>query len=125
MGRHLIIEFYGCNPEMLANDERIKKTLLRSIEVMGGHVKGECLYKFPPYGGITLLIAIAESHVSIHTWPEHGYAAIDIFTCGSNMDPWKAYDVIINEFKPRKFNVTDIRRGILEEGTVDNSHTIK
>jgi len=114
LGRHLIIELYGCDSQLLTDEARLKGILLRAVHVMGGTVKGEYTHRFPVYGGVTVLIAIAESHVSIHTWPEHSYAAIDVFTCGESLDPWRAFDIILEEFRPHRYNIMEIKRGMFE-----------
>ncbi len=115
LGRHLLVELYNCEPKTLMDKEKVKNILLRSTKAMGATIKGEYTYKFPASGGISSLIVIAESHVSAHTWPEHGYAAVDIFTCGVSLDPWKAFNVILQEFNPRRYNVMEIRRGLMDE----------
>ena len=71
-------------------------------------------HAFSPHG-ITGMIIITESHFSIHTWPEYGYAAVDIFTCGTRVDPWKAADFLKEHLEASEIQVRDFRRGIPEE----------
>ncbi|MEM0217170.1 MAG: adenosylmethionine decarboxylase [Candidatus Nezhaarchaeales archaeon] len=111
LGRHLILELYGC-PSNLINDESlIKESLTEAVKMANGNVCGALFHKFNPQG-VTGVVVISESHISIHTWPEYGYAAVDIFTCGERMDPWKACEYIIEVFKPSNVNVLEIKRGL-------------
>lgn len=71
-------------------------------------------HQFTPYG-VTVLIMIAESHLAIHTWPEYGYAAVDIFTCGTTVDPWKAYHLLTAKLCSKLSLPREISRGIFED----------
>jgi S-adenosylmethionine decarboxylase proenzyme len=64
------------------------------------------------------VVNIAESHIAIHTWPEHGYAAVDVFTCGNNVDPEKAAKLIIERLEAQSHSVIELRRGIIEDSQV-------
>ncbi|RLF09424.1 MAG: S-adenosylmethionine decarboxylase proenzyme [Thermoprotei archaeon] len=112
LGRHLILELYGCPPNILDDEETIKGVMVEAVKVANGNVCGTFFHKFNPQG-VTGVVVISESHVSIHTWPEHGYAAVDVFTCGERMDPWKACEYIVKKFKPSNMNVLEIKRGLL------------
>jgi S-adenosylmethionine decarboxylase len=80
-GRHLMLELYGCPAEYLTDAVRIKAVLDRAAGSAGVRVLAVALHTFPG-GGLTCVMVLAESHLSIHTWPEHAYAAVDMFTCG-------------------------------------------
>lgn len=112
LGRHLIVEVFGVNPKLLDDEEKLKEILIQSALEAGGKICGVLFHKFEPQG-VTGLVLIAESHISIHTWPEHGYAAMDIFTCGSNVNPWKAFHYSVQELKPRNVNVVEVKRGLI------------
>ena len=112
LGRHLILELYGCSPEILDSEETIKRVLTEAVKAANGNICGVFFHKFNPQG-VTGVVVISESHISIHTWPEHGYAAVDVFTCGERMDPWKACEHIVKNFKPANVNVLEIKRGLL------------
>lgn len=114
MGRHLIAELYGCNASVLGDLETLRTTLLEAAEASGAKVLEEFFRKFSQGGGVTGLLAIAESHFSIHTWPEYGYAAVDLFTCGDHVNPWKAYEVIRGRMKPSRADVKELRRGLVK-----------
>ena len=83
LGRHVLLELRTCNPELLDDLEFLKKVLLEAAVKTGATVIGEIFHQFSPQG-VTGVVAIAESHLCIHTWPEFGYAGVDIFTCGEN-----------------------------------------
>lgn len=114
LGRHLIVELYGCDTSILGDPEVLRTTLLEAAEASGAKVLGEFFKKFPRGCGVTGILAIAESHISIHTWPEYGYAAVDLFTCGDRVDPWRAYEVICKNMKPTRTNVKELKRGLIE-----------
>lgn len=116
LGKHLICEAYGVNPEVLKDLEFLRRTLRQIAEATGSTILGEFFHKFETNGeGVTGVIAIAESHISIHTWPEYGYAAIDIFTCGERINPWKGLEVAKAALKPARIHTSEITRGIIEE----------
>ncbi len=112
LGRHIIAELYGCDPELLGNVEKLKELMLEATKKAGARVCGEFFCKLNP--GVTGIVAVAESHLSIHTWPEYGYAAIDIFTCGK-ADPYKAYDYIRKQLKPKEWKETYLERGLINK----------
>ncbi|MEM4466590.1 MAG: adenosylmethionine decarboxylase [Nitrososphaerota archaeon] len=114
LGRHLIVEMYGCLHKLLTDLDLAKKVLRESVESCGATYMGEFNTIFDN-GGFSYIILIAESHISIHTWPEYNYIALDIFTCGEKVDPWKAYEVITRYYQPSKINIVELKRGIVEE----------
>ncbi|MCD6509109.1 MAG: adenosylmethionine decarboxylase [Thermoprotei archaeon] len=111
LGRHIIAEFIGCPPSVLDDIEVLKEELVKAAEIAGATVLGDAFHKFKPYG-VTGVVIVGESHLSIHTWPEYGYAALDIFTCGNHVDPWKAYEVLKEVLKPKYVSVMELRRGV-------------
>lgn len=109
LGKHLIVELHGVSPELLNDLECLRKILLDAAIKAGATIIGDVFHKFSPHG-VTGVIAVKESHISIHTWPEFGYAALDIFTC-RNIDPVKALEIIIEEMKPKYHIVMNVSRG--------------
>jgi S-adenosylmethionine decarboxylase proenzyme len=87
--------------------------MLAAASQSGVTVLGESFHRFSPQGVSGVLI-IAESHFTIHTWPEHGYAAADIFTCGTTVQPEKAAEIIIERFNPRSHSIVQMFRGMVE-----------
>jgi S-adenosylmethionine decarboxylase len=116
LGRHIIAEMYGCDSGLLSDLGKSIAILREAVEASGATYLGELHERFEPWGGVTAIIALAESHISLHTWPEYGYAALDIFTCGERADPWKAYEHVVKSFKPAKVNVTEMVRGLIRMG---------
>lgn len=114
-GRHFIFELFGCDKAVLDDLTRIEGTMVDAAEAAGAMVVGKVFHKFAPQG-VTGVVIIAESHISIHTWPELGYAAVDIFTCSSRTEPMKAFDVISSLLKPKTTSVVEVKRGMMELG---------
>jgi len=110
LGKHLLIELNDCNRELLNNLEAIREIMLAAAIGSGATVLGESFHQFSPQG-VSGVIIIAESHLTIHTWPEHGYAAADIFTCGTTVLPEKAADIIIERFAPKNHSIMQMFRG--------------
>ena len=96
-GTHLIIDLFGA--ERLDDLKHIKETLKRCVEVAGATLLHIHLHHFTPNGGVSGVAVLAESHISIHSWPEASYAALDVFMCG-NAKPHAAIDVLKEAFKP-------------------------
>jgi S-adenosylmethionine decarboxylase len=115
LGRHLVCELHGISPGLLRDKELLRNVLLRAAEASGSTVVGDYFYKFEGDMGVTGVVVVAESHLSIHTWPEYGYAAVDVFTCGTHTDPWRALELLRDELKPERVEVTEMTRGILEQ----------
>ena len=114
LGRHLMIELRDCNRELLDDLDYIKDAMTRAAEEVGAHIVGESFHRFHPQG-VTGILAIAESHICIHTWPEHGYAAADIFTCGTSFEPRKAAQVLIDRVESKEPSVTELERGFVAQ----------
>ncbi|GIX40631.1 MAG: S-adenosylmethionine decarboxylase proenzyme [Leptospiraceae bacterium] len=112
LGIHYIIELYGCKPAILDDIEKIENTLNYSADLAGATIISSKFHKFSPQG-VSGVIVIAESHLSIHTWPELGYAALDLYTCNINMEIDKALDYIKNIFQPEEMIIKYLERGVL------------
>lgn len=110
LGTHLLLELRECDPQLLDDVAYIRQELLRAASTVNAHVVGESFHQFTPQG-VTGILSIAESHISIHTWPEHCYAAADVFTCGDHTMPERAAAVIIEALRCRDPEITEIRRG--------------
>lgn len=112
LGRHLLVEYHGCDPEILNDLERVKKFMLEAASESGATVLDASFHYFTPQG-VSGVVVIAESHLAIHTWPEYGYAAVDIFTCGNTVDPWKAFHYLRSTLDSKETSVNEIVRGEL------------
>jgi len=112
LGRHLLLDLKDCDREVLNNLSFLRSTLVGAAIDCGAVVLGESFHPFHPQG-VSGVVVIAESHLSIHTWPEYGYAAVDIFTCGTTVQPEKAAEVLIEKLGAKDHSLTEIRRGLL------------
>ena len=111
VGRHVIAELLGGNPNLLNDERYLRAALKEAAERAGGTVLDVTSHKFNPQG-VTALALLSESHISIHTWPEHGYSAVDVFTCGSHTNPQLACD-----FLKKALECTGESVKVLERGT--------
>jgi S-adenosylmethionine decarboxylase len=112
LGRHLLIELHGCNPELLKKVDVVKEILVSAAKACKATIVHTSFHEFNPFG-VSGVVVIAESHFSIHTWPEYRYAAVDIFTCGDVIKPEEAVDYIASRFRCKKPSVLEMRRGII------------
>ena len=108
-GSHLIIDFWEA--QGLNDKNRIEQAMISAVEAAGATLLHIHLHVFSPGGGVSGVAVLAESHISVHTWPERGYAAFDIFMCG-NADPTKAYEVLKRDFAPKKVVRATHKRGV-------------
>ncbi len=120
VGTHLLLELRQCNPRLLDDLEFVKETMVAAAKLMDAQIIGESFHRFKPQG-VTGVLAIAESHLSIHTWPELDYAAADIFTCGLSQDPRAAAQVIIDRMESKDSSIQIIKRGIEAPARVASS----
>jgi S-adenosylmethionine decarboxylase len=111
LGRHLIVEYTGCDRSTLDNMALIEEYLKDAARRSGATIVRSVMHRYNPQG-ISGMIVIAESHLSIHTWPEYGYAAVDFFTCGNSVDPYKAHHYMQKKLKAKMADVRDLNRGI-------------
>ncbi|MCH8206122.1 MAG: adenosylmethionine decarboxylase [Chloroflexi bacterium] len=114
LGTHLLLDLKECNPELLNDLHFIKQAMMGAADEARATIVGESFHKFHPVG-VTGVLSIAESHLLIHTWPEHGYAAFDIFTCGSVLKLKKAADLIIERLECSQPKYTELQRGLMAE----------
>ncbi len=109
-GQHLIIDLWG--GKNLDNLALVKQTLTEAVEAIGATLLNIDLHHFEPNGGISGVAVLAESHMSIHSWPEKGYAALDVFVCG-DCQPAKAIPVLRRAFLPDNIQCTELKRGLI------------
>ena len=109
LGRHLLAEFYKCSRETLDDENKISGIMTRAVEISKATIIAPFFHKFSPQG-VSGIIVIAESHLAIHTWPEHGYAAVDLFSCG-DFDFTGALKYIRDNLNAEKYSILSIKRG--------------
>ncbi len=118
IARHLIAEYYDCDQAVLDDSAVIRRHMRMAADHIGATVVGEAFHQYSPQG-VSGVLLIAESHLSIHTWPRRGYAAIDIFTCGG-LDPRPGFAMLAKAFGAASTRVQEVLRG-LPEDLADNT----
>ena len=116
LGQHVLAEFFECDPNILNSNDKVEKYMIDAALECGATIVQKCFHMFNPYG-VSGVVIISESHLAIHTWPELGYAAVDLFTCGPKCDPKVAYEYLKKKFDSKKASFTQLKRGILDEET--------
>jgi len=106
------VELKDCDPEILKSLDKVKNAMVSAAKRARATIIDVSFHEFSPFG-ISGMVVIAESHLSIHTWPEYGYAAVDIFTCGDIIKPEVAAQFLIEKFRCKNPSVVEMKRGIL------------
>lgn len=112
-GKHLLVEYQGCDSSILNKIKPIEELMNKAAVAAEATVVNSVFHAFSPQG-VSGVVVIEESHMSIHTWPEYGYAAVDFFTCGECL-PEKAHEVIFAGLKAKNFETMLIQRGSLDD----------
>ncbi len=113
LGTHLLLELRECNTKTLCNLELVQDALTNAALEAKATIVEVAFHEFSPFG-ISGMVVIAESHLAIHTWPEYDYAAVDVFTCGSLINPRIAANSLIEKFESRNHAIIEINRGVLK-----------
>ncbi len=114
LGQHLLIELHECDPGTLNDLSAIRQTMLDAARMVCATVIGITEHRFFPQG-VTVVVVIAESHLSIHTWPEHRYAAVDVFTCGDGLETSAVVDLVSERLGARHVSAVEVQRGIMAD----------
>jgi S-adenosylmethionine decarboxylase len=109
LGRHFLAEFYNCSREILDDKDKISDVMTKAVEASKATIIKPFFHKFSPQG-ISGIIVIAESHLAIHTWPEFGFAAVDLFSCG-DFDFTETLRFIRDNLNSEKYSILSIKRG--------------
>lgn len=112
-GRHVAVDAWGVDFEVLNNEHLLQAYLVEAADVCGATVLSIQSRKFEPQGA-TVLVMLAESHLSIHTYPDKGFAAIDCYTCGEDVDPQQAVEYLVTVLQPEKSYAKTLVRGMGE-----------
>ncbi|MGD8779443.1 MAG: polyamine aminopropyltransferase [Ignavibacteria bacterium] len=112
LGKHILVEFLGCNPDIMNDVSKIESAMVEAAENSGATVINSTFHHFSPYG-VSGVVVIQESHLAIHTWPEYQYAAVDLFTCGDTVDPWISFDFLKNVYHASNYSALEMNRGSL------------
>jgi S-adenosylmethionine decarboxylase proenzyme len=112
LGYHLLLELKDCDRTLLNDPVRLERLLVGAANKAGATVVQKAFHQFNPHG-VSGVVIIAESHLFIHTWPEHGYAAVDIFTCGDTVRADTAAEWLAEEMGSGSFSMIELRRGVM------------
>ena len=111
-GDHYLVDLYGCDAEIIGAAQPTEVALMEAAQRCGATIIEFHFHQFSPQG-VSGMILIAESHLSVHTWPENGFVAVDIFTCGEDMKPEIAVKVLEDAFGADRVDVMYVTRGDL------------
>ncbi len=109
LGNHILVEFMNCDPHIMNDVSTIERDMVEAAQKAGATVINSTFHHFSPWG-VSGVVVIQESHLAIHTWPEYGYAAVDLFTCGE-MDAWISFDHLKECFKSQSYSAIEMKRG--------------
>ena len=112
LGNHILVEFMGCDPHIMNDVSSIERDMVGAAQKAGATVINSTFHHFSPYG-VSGVVVIQESHLAIHTWPEYGYAAVDLFTCGE-MDAWISFDYLKECFGAKQYSALEMKRGAIQ-----------
>ena len=112
LGTHLLLELKDCDRQILNDLSLIRDALISAAQELGARILGESFHKFDPQG-VTGVLPIAESHLCIHTWPEYGYAAVDVFTCNRSLDLHRVAELLVENLKAKDHSTLVVNRGVL------------
>ena len=112
LGNHILVEFMGCDPHIMNDVSSIERDMVGAAQKAGATVINSTFHHFSPYG-VSGVVVIQESHLAIHTWPEYGYAAVDLFTCGE-MDAWISFDYLKECFGAKQYSAIEMKRGAIQ-----------
>ena len=111
LGNHILVEFMNCDPHIMNDVVAIERDMVGAAQKAGATVINSTFHHFSPYG-VSGVVVIQESHLAIHTWPEYGYAAVDLFTCGE-MNAWISFDHLKECFGAKSYSAIELKRGSL------------
>lgn len=123
LGTHLLVELKNCNPEILKDLNSVKTILVDAAKKANATIVDVTFHEFSPFG-ISGVVVIAESHLTIHTWPEYGFAAVDVFTCGETIQPEIAAQYIVEAFECKNPSIVEMKRGIISHKNEKLPHKV-
>lgn len=121
LGKHLIVELYDCDRVRINDVAQVERILVEAVKLSKATIIQPVFHQFSPHG-VSGVVVIAESHFTIHTWPEYGYCAVDIFTCGDLIDADLALHFLKEQFEAKNLSVVDIKRGVLDIPSPELKH---
>jgi S-adenosylmethionine decarboxylase len=115
LGTHIVCELSGCDAAALTNVDAVREMMIGAANASRATIMEVAFHRFEPQG-VSGVVVLAESHISIHTWPETGYAAMDFYTCGDHTDPWLACEYAAKALSAKTMLTTEVKRGIAQAG---------
>jgi S-adenosylmethionine decarboxylase len=115
LGTHIVCELSGCDTKALTDVDAVRGMMIGAAKASRATVMEVAFHRFEPQG-VSGVVVLAESHISIHTWPETGYAAMDFYTCGDHTDPWLAAEFAAKALGAKTMLTTEVKRGIAQQG---------
>lgn len=104
VGKHVYGNLYGCDTRLIADEKYVRKLVREAVDIANMHlVELKSWRFFSKKGGISVIALVTESHVAVHTWPSYKYAAVDVYTCGHESQPDKAFEYIVKGLAPREY----------------------
>lgn len=113
LGNQIVAEFYHCDRDRLDDVDFIERAMVDAARIAGATIVSRAFHHFSPHG-VSGAVIIAESHLAVHTWPEYGYAAVDLFTCGDDVLAEAAFDHLRGQFAAGQISTMEIHRGQIE-----------
>lgn len=114
LGRHILVEYYNCDKDMLKDHALIEEHMKQAAIRANATIVTSCFHKFNPWG-VSGAVIIQESHLTIHTWPEYGFASVDLFTCGDSVNPWVGFKYLEDALKAERSESTEVARGLVDK----------
>lgn len=111
LGRHLLLELFDCDRDAIEHVEGVKDVMIEAAKRAQATIVDVVFHEFNPFG-VSGVVVIAESHLSIHTWPEYRYAAVDVFSCGDTLQPEVAAHYLVEQFGAERTSVVELQRGL-------------
>jgi len=121
LGRHLLLELYDCDTEALNSLDVVKGSMVEAAKRAQATIVDVAFHEFNPFG-ISGVVVIAESHLTIHTWPEFRYAAVDVFSCGETLQPQVAVDYLVEQLGASRASVVELQRGVFLQAPSPIAH---
>jgi len=113
-GKHILAEYFECKCTYLDSKQSIQELMLEAAAMSGATIVGNIFHHFNPHG-VTGVVVIAESHLAIHTWPEFCYASVDLFTCGTHLNPWVGFEYLKKQLQSMQWESKEIIRGVMDQ----------
>src|ERR1700704_5831690 len=104
-----MVELYNCDGKVLNDVHKVETIMVDAAKHAQARIVDVVFHTFNPHG-ISGVVVIAESHLAIHTWPEYNYASVDVFTCGTEINPWKAYNYVAKKLKAKNMTAIEVKR---------------